>query len=117
MEKSRAYIAVVGHRFHPTLSDDAATLLEKHFERCHLSESATIPVNVRFLESIIRLSQAHARLMYRNEVTQYSIEIRLNRMCLWWRHRFSGFHQIHCVSRFPEPRPKLLMRPSNQSLL
>ena len=69
MEKLRAYIAMVKDRFHPTLSDDAATLLEKHYERCRLSSSATIPVTVRFLESIIRLSQAHARLMYRNQVT------------------------------------------------
>lgn len=69
MEKLRAYIAMVKDRFNPTLSDDAATLLEKHYERCRMSASATIPVTVRFLESIIRLSQAHARLMYRNEVT------------------------------------------------
>lgn len=69
MEKLRAYIAMVKDRFHPTLSDDAATLLEKHYERCRLSSSTTIPVTVRFLESIIRLSQAHARLMYRNQVT------------------------------------------------
>jgi len=68
MEKLRAYVAMVKERFNPTLSDDAATLLEKHYERCRLSASATIPVTVRFLESIIRLSQAHARLMYRNEV-------------------------------------------------
>lgn len=69
MEKLRAYIAMVKVRFNPSLSDDAATLLEKHYERCRMSESTTIPVTVRFLESIIRLSQAHARLMYRNEVT------------------------------------------------
>ena len=69
MEKLRAYIAMVKDRFNPTLSDDAATLLEKHYERCRMSKSATIPMTVRFLESVIRLSQAHARLMYRNVAT------------------------------------------------
>lgn len=68
MEKLRAYISMVKDRFNPTLSDDAASLLEKHYECCRMSESATIPVTVRFLESMIRLSQAHARLMYRNVV-------------------------------------------------
>lgn len=69
MEKLRGYIAMVKDRFNPTLSDDAACLLERHYERCRMSESATIPVTVRFLESMIRLSQAHARLMYRNIAT------------------------------------------------
>lgn len=69
MEKLRAYIAMVKDRFNPTLSDDAACLLECHYERCRMSENATIPVTVRFLESMIRLSQAHARLMYRNMAT------------------------------------------------
>lgn len=69
MEKLRAYIAVVRERFRPTMSKGAAMLLEAHYERCRSAQSNTIPVTVRFLESLIRLSQAHARLMYRNEVT------------------------------------------------
>lgn len=69
MEKLRAYISVVKDRFHPTLGDDASILLERHYEKCRMSGSSTIPVTVRFLESMIRLSQAHARLMYRSDVT------------------------------------------------
>lgn len=69
MEKLRAYIAIVKERFQPVMSDEAASLLESHFENCRSCQSNTIPVTVRFLESLIRLSQAHARLMYRNEVT------------------------------------------------
>lgn len=68
MEKLRAYIALVKERFNPAMSDDAALLLERHYERCRMAESSTMPVTVRFLESMIRLSQAHARLMYRNVV-------------------------------------------------
>lgn len=51
------------------ISDDAAILLNRHYEKSRSSQSSTIPVTVRFLESLIRLSQAHARLMFRNQVT------------------------------------------------
>jgi len=68
IEKLRAYISIVKDRFRPRLGADAAHLLERHYEKCRMAESSTIPVTVRFLESMIRLSQAHARLMYRNDV-------------------------------------------------
>jgi MCM AAA-lid domain/MCM P-loop domain len=68
MEKLRAYISVVKENFQPAMSDSAALLLERHYEKCRSSQSNTIPITVRFLESLIRLSQAHARLMYRNTV-------------------------------------------------
>jgi DNA helicase MCM9 len=69
MDKLRAYISIVKDKFNPTLSSDAALLLERHYEKCRSAENQTIPVTVRFLESMIRLSQAHARLMWRNAVT------------------------------------------------
>lgn len=69
MEKLRAYISFVRDRFQPVMSKHAALLLERHYEKCRSSQSNTIPVTVRFLESLIRLSQAHARLMHRNSNT------------------------------------------------
>jgi DNA helicase MCM9 len=69
MEKLRAYIAIVKERFQPAMSDEAATLLKRHYEKCRSAQQNTIPVTVRFLESLIRLSQSHARLMFRNVVT------------------------------------------------
>jgi DNA helicase MCM9 len=69
IEKLRAYIAVVKERFHPGLSDSAATLLERHYAKIRSAQSFAIPITVRFLESLIRLTQAHARLMYRDEAT------------------------------------------------
>lgn len=71
MEKLRAYISVVKDRFQPVMSDDAAMLLGRHYEKCRSAQCITIPVTVRFLESLIRLSQAHSRLMHRenNNVT------------------------------------------------
>jgi len=69
MDKLRAYISIVKDRFNPTISSDAALLMERHYEKCRSAESTTIPITVRFLESMIRLSQAHARLLYRSIVT------------------------------------------------
>jgi len=69
MEKLRAYISIVKDKFQPAMSDAAALLLEHHYEKVRSSQSFVIPVTVRFLESLIRLTQAHARLMYRNAAT------------------------------------------------
>ena len=70
MDKLRAYIATIREKFQPTLSPEASELLENHYSLCRQSTSEnSLPVTVRFLESMIRLSQAHARLMYRNTVT------------------------------------------------
>jgi len=68
MDKLRAYIATVKEKFHPKLSSEAAILLQGHYQRCRSSHSTSVHITVRFLESLIRLSQAHARLMYRNIV-------------------------------------------------
>jgi len=69
IEKLRAYVSLVKKNFQPVISEDAAMILERHYEKCRSAQSSTIPVTVRFLESLIRLSQAHARLMYRGTVT------------------------------------------------
>lgn len=69
MEKLRAYIATIREKFHPTLSPEASELLENHYSSCRQQRNGQSLITVRFLESLIRLSQAHARLMYRNVVT------------------------------------------------
>ena len=69
MDKLRAYISIVKDRFSPVISDEAALLLERHYEKVRSAPSFVIPVTVRFLESLIRLTQAHARLMYRDICT------------------------------------------------
>jgi len=67
MDKLRAYIATV-KGFQPTLSRNASIILQRHYEKCRGSDNMSINITVRFLESLIRLSQAHARLMYRSIV-------------------------------------------------
>lgn len=66
MEKLRAYISIVKDKFRPKLDFQAAKLLECHYEKVRSAQSSVIPVTVRFLESLIRLTQSHARLCYRN---------------------------------------------------
>ena len=52
-------------------ADEAAQLLEAHYEKCRSCQSNTIPVTVRFLESLIRLSEALAKMRYRSIVTKH----------------------------------------------
>jgi hypothetical protein len=68
MEKLRAYIATIREKFHPTLTPEASELIENHYSLCRQQGNGQSLVTVRFLESLIRLSQAHARLMYRDKV-------------------------------------------------
>jgi len=65
IEKLRAYIATVKSELHPSISEDASELLERHYTACRSSVDIALQVTVRFLESLIRLAQAHARLMHR----------------------------------------------------
>lgn len=68
IDKLRAYIATVKSRFHPTITSDASVLLRRHYYECRNSEYIEVQVTVRLLESLIRLAQAHARLMHRTIV-------------------------------------------------
>jgi len=68
MEKLRAYIATVKSLFHPTLTSQAGLLLQKHYETCRLSNQMALCITIRCFESLIRLAQAHARLMFRDIV-------------------------------------------------
>ena len=68
IEKLRAYIATVKSRFRPSLTQDASLLLGRHYSHCRSAVDMELQITVRFLESLIRLAQAHARLMFRNSV-------------------------------------------------
>ena len=69
----RQYIAWAKSTFQPTLSTDAQQLLLAYYQRQrYLSGQYTITgtqVTVRLLEGLVRLAQAHARLLARHEVT------------------------------------------------
>ena len=70
IETLRAYIAHA-RTFEPTLSPAAETILQAYYGAQRGADSRNAArTTTRLLESVIRLSQAHARLMLRHEVTQ-----------------------------------------------
>ncbi|XP_019535784.3 DNA helicase MCM9 [Aedes albopictus] len=55
---------------HPRITDDANTILGAYYKLCR-SDPSRDPsrTTVRLLDSLVRLSQAHARLLFRDEVS------------------------------------------------
>eukprot|EP01132_Coremiostelium_polycephalum_P009733 gene9733-11953_t len=70
LELLQSYIYYVKATFQPTMTPDSARLIDNYFQKqrtsnTHRNEART---TYRLLDSLIRLSQAHARLMFRNTV-------------------------------------------------
>eukprot|EP00917_Polyrhabdina_sp_WS-2016_P013498 GHVP01029656.1.p1 GENE.GHVP01029656.1~~GHVP01029656.1.p1 ORF type:complete len:680 (+),score=111.51 GHVP01029656.1:464-2503(+) len=63
----KEYIAYIRKKFNPVLSEEAQVLISQYYTATRqLTSSGT---TVRNLESLVRLSQAHARLLFRDVVT------------------------------------------------
>ncbi|KAL5705129.1 DNA helicase [Ranunculus cassubicifolius] len=66
----RRYIHYVKGRFKPYLRKDAEEIISSYYQLQRRSATDNLArTTVRMLESLIRLAQAHARLMFRDEVT------------------------------------------------
>ncbi|XP_026416439.1 probable DNA helicase MCM9 [Papaver somniferum] len=67
----RRYIHYVKEHFRPVLTKEAESIISSYYQlqRRTATENAA-RTTVRMLESLIRLAQGHARLMFRNEVTR-----------------------------------------------
>ena len=62
----RDYIAYVKHAYQPTMSKEAQLLLMRYYQIQRQSEERSQGrTTVRLLESLLRLSEAHARVMSR----------------------------------------------------
>jgi len=70
-ERLRQYIAHVKSTIQPQLTVDAERLLTAYYQAQRRLEGRTVArTTIRMLESLIRLTQAHARLMYRSTATR-----------------------------------------------
>ncbi|KAK4766343.1 hypothetical protein SAY87_007985 [Trapa incisa] len=71
LDMLRRYINFVKGHFKPVLTKEAERVISSYYQLQRRSASQNAArTTVRMLESLIRLAQAHARLMFRNEVTQ-----------------------------------------------
>ena len=93
----RKYITYAKKFCHPVLSDNAADVLQKFYLRIrqqHMTKDST-PITNRQLESLIRLSEARARLEMRDVVTQSDAEdvVELMEECMFssWEDQFGNF--------------------------
>ncbi|CAA2983027.1 probable DNA helicase MCM9 [Olea europaea subsp. europaea] len=67
----RRYIHFVKGYFRPVLTKEAEKVISSYYQLQRRSATHNAArTTVRMLESLIRLAQAHARLMFRNEVTR-----------------------------------------------
>lgn len=67
----RRYIHYVKQHFRPVLTKESERIISSYYQLQRRSATNNAArTTVRMLESLIRLAQAHARLMFRNEVTR-----------------------------------------------
>ncbi len=83
-ELLRKYISYARRYIKPKLTPEAAKLLEEFFVEMRKTSAenpdAPIPITARQLEALIRLSEAHARMALRNEVTVEDVEAAIRLM-------------------------------------
>lgn len=70
VDKLRAYFSYIKASFKPTITEESKTVLKAYFAKQRRSDSKdSARTTIRLLESLIRISQAHAKIMCRHEVT------------------------------------------------
>ncbi|WIA33492.1 hypothetical protein OEZ86_006619 [Tetradesmus obliquus] len=78
----RKYIAYAKQQYRPTMSQSEFGSLQQVYARLRKESyrSGGLPIAVRHLESMIRMSEAHARLHLRDRVTQEDVNVAIRVM-------------------------------------
>jgi DNA helicase MCM9 len=71
VEKMQAYISYVKSAFKPTIPPASGAILNRYYlKQRDRDQRVAARTTIRLLESLVRLAQAHARLMFRTAVTE-----------------------------------------------
>jgi DNA helicase MCM9 len=69
-EKLQNYICFVKNTFNPQIPKESGKILAKYYQlQRRLSDRVAARTTIRLLESLVRIAQAHARLMFHDQVT------------------------------------------------
>ncbi|KAI9297119.1 MCM-domain-containing protein [Neoconidiobolus thromboides FSU 785] len=68
IEQLRDYINYVQNEYQPRISKEVDLIFTKYYHLVRMKEQDKSRTTVRFLEALIRLAQAHARLCFKNQV-------------------------------------------------
>ena len=71
----RKYISLVRCALDPMLSPDAESLIRGYYQLCRCEMSGPVRPTIRLLESLVRLSQAHAKLVWRFETVCQDVAV------------------------------------------
>jgi len=78
-ERLRRYIALARSAIDPTLSPEAEGLIRAYYQlRRRRQEDFRGRPTIRLLESLVRMTQAHARLMWRHEATRRDVIVAID---------------------------------------
>ncbi|KAJ8545328.1 hypothetical protein K7X08_017911 [Anisodus acutangulus] len=70
----KTYIHYAKNRIHPELTDEASDNIATAYAELRRTGGGTLPITARTLETIIRLSTAHAKLKLRRQVLKSDVE-------------------------------------------
>ncbi len=96
----RKYIAYAKRNVMPRLSDEALNVLYEYYNRIRSGSEETVPITLRQLEALIRLSEARARMRLSDVVTREDAEAVVDLFDYMLRHAMVVEGEIDVYSSY-----------------